>query len=245
MATVSTRDVRAVILAGGRGTRLRPLTTVFPKPLVPLGDKPVIEILLRRLANLGFRDVTLCTGYLHELIMAVCGDGSRWGLNIAYSHEEGVLGTAAPLASVQGLTDPFVVMNGDLLTTLNFAHLLDDHARTGADLTIGVFRREVKIDLGVVESDADGRFLDYREKPTYQFEVSMGVNVLSRRVMNHIEPGRYLDMPDLVLKIHRAGGQVRCYREDCFWLDIGRMDDYALAQEQFERNASMFLGEPA
>jgi len=242
---MATRDVRAVILAGGRGTRLRPLTTVFPKPLVPLGDKPVIEILLRRLANLGFRDVTLCTGYLHELVMAVCGDGSRWGLNISYSHEEGVLGTAAPLASVEGLTDPFIVMNGDLLTTLNFAHLLDDHVRTGADLTIGVFRREVKIDLGVVESDAEGRFRDYREKPSYQFEVSMGVNVLSRRVMSHVEPGKYLDMPDLVLRVHRAGGTVRCYREDCFWLDIGRMDDYALAQEQFEKNASMFLGEPA
>lgn len=244
MSQINTHDVKAVILAGGRGTRLRPLTTVFPKPLVPLGDKSVIEILLLRLVKQGFRDVTLCTGYLHELIMAVCGDGSRWGLNISYSHEEGILGTAAPLASVEGLTEPFIVMNGDLLTTLNFAQLLEDHVRTGADLTVGVCRREIKIDLGVVESDPTGRFRDYHEKPTYQFEVSMGVNVLSQRVLRHIERGKRLDMPELVLRVHRAGGQVRCYRGDCFWLDIGRMDDYTLAQELFEKNASLFLGDP-
>jgi NDP-mannose synthase len=245
MTDLSPGAVRAVILAGGKGTRLRPLTTVFPKPLVPLGEKPIIEILLRRLSSLGFREVTLCTGYLHELIMAVCGDGSQYGLRISYSHEEGQLGTAAPLASVEGLTDPFIVMNGDLLTTLNLRSQLHFHTETGADITVGVFRRDIKIDLGVVESDEQGRFRDFREKPVYHFEVSMGVNVLSRSVMRFVEKGKYLDMPDLILQVHRSGGQVRCYREDCYWLDIGRMDDYALAQEQYEQNQAMFLGEPA
>lgn len=236
-------DVRAVILAGGRGTRLRPLTTVFPKPLVPLGDKPVLEILLRRLSNLGFRNVTLCTGYLHELIMAVVGDGSQYGLRVAYSHEQEQLGTAAPLAAVEDLTDPFIVMNGDLLTTLDFRNQLRYHHDTDADITVGVFRRDVKIDLGVVESDDEGRFHDFREKPVYHFEVSMGVNVLTQSVMRFIERGKYLDMPDLILRVHNAGGHVRCYRENCFWLDIGRMEDYATAQEQYEQNAAMFLGD--
>ncbi|MGQ9662694.1 MAG: sugar phosphate nucleotidyltransferase [Kiritimatiellia bacterium] len=242
MSAMTPGDVRVVILAGGRGTRLRPLTTVFPKPLVPLGDKPILEILLRRLSNLGFKNATLCTGYLHELIMAVVGDGSQYGLCVEYSYEEGQLGTAAPLAAVERLTDPFVVMNGDLLTTLDFRNQLRFHTDTGADITIGVFRRDVKIDLGVVESDEQGRFCDFREKPTYHFEVSMGVNVLNLSVLRFIERGKYLDMPDLILRVHKAGGRVYCYREDCFWLDIGRMEDYAIAQEHYERNAATFLG---
>jgi len=244
MGELTAGNVKAIILAGGRGTRLKPLTTVFPKPLVPLGDKPIIEILLRRLARFGFRNITLCTGYLHELIVAVCGDGSRFGVNIDYAREDGPpLGTAAPLAGVGHLSDPFVVMNGDLLTTLDFRKLLRFHGDHRADITIGVFRRDIRIDLGVVESDENGCFRSFTEKPVYRFEVSMGVNVLTPAVMRHIQPGKYLDMPDLILKVHHEGGRVRCYREDCYWLDIGRMDDYALAQEQFEQNESMFLGE--
>ena len=245
MPDANPADVRVVILAGGRGTRLRPLTAVFPKPLVPLGNKPVIEILLHRLAGFGFRNVVLGTGYLAELIMAVCGDGSRFGLEITYSHEEAPLGTAGPLALVRDLTDPFLVMNGDLLTTLNFATMLQHHVTHGAAATIGVYQRDVRIDFGVIERDDDGRFDGYNEKPTYHFEVSMGVNVLSRSVLQHIEPGQHMDMPDLILKVRDAGGTVQCYREDCYWLDIGRMDDYALAQEQFAENEHMFLGENA
>jgi len=113
-------DVKGIILAGGKGVRLRPLTNVLPKPLVPLGEKPILEILLRRLASFGLHHVNLCTGYLSELIMAVCGDGSRYGLNISYSSENKPLGTAAPLARVADLTDTNLVMNGDLLTTLRF-----------------------------------------------------------------------------------------------------------------------------
>jgi NDP-mannose synthase len=243
MEDVAAKDIRVVILAGGKGARLRPFTTVFPKPLVPLGDKPIIEILLRRLSRFGFRKVTLCVGHLRELIMAVCGDGSQFGVEIEYSYEEGPLGTAAPLANVSGLTDPIVVMNGDLLTTLSFHNILRYHAEQEADITVGVFRRDVKIDLGVVESDKEGRFLNFREKPVYHFEVSMGVNVIGASAARHIVKGSYLDMPELVLKTHAAGGRVLCFREECYWLDIGRVDDYALAQEQYEQNQAMFLGE--
>ena len=242
--TMTSKDTRAVILAGGKGTRLRPLTAVFPKPLVPLGDKPILEILLTRLQRFGFLDVTLCTGYLAEMIRILCGDGSKFGMNIEYSGEEEPLGTVGPLGFIQNLTDPFIVMNGDLLTTLDFNAMLNFHLEQRADLTIGCYQRDVSIDFGVIESDENGRFTGCREKPTYHFEVSMGVNILSSSAMQYVEPGKYMDMPDLILKVHEEGGKVCCYREKCFWLDIGRMDDYALAQEQFEKNQDMFLQVP-
>jgi NDP-sugar pyrophosphorylase family protein len=242
VAHTSIRDVRAVILAGGRGARLQPLTAVFPKPLVPLGNKPILEILLRRLVTFGLTEVTLCTGYLSELLMAVFGDGSKLGVKIRYSREESPLGTAGALAMVDDLTDPFLVLNGDLLTTLEFNRMLEYHEAHQADITVGTFQRDVRIDLGVIESDEQGRFVGYREKPTYHFEVSMGVNVLRRRVTERIEPNKPLDMPDLIAGVHASGGKVCCYREDCYWLDIGRMDDYALAQEQYAQNEQMFLG---
>jgi NDP-sugar pyrophosphorylase family protein len=234
--------VRAVVLAGGRGTRLRPLTTIFPKPLVPLGDKPVLEILLRRLAAHDVRQVTLSTGYLSELLMAVVGDGGKYGVQVSYCQEEQPLGTAGPLALIRNeLTSPFLVMNGDLLTSLSFSKLLEHHHQTGADATVAVFRRDVKIDFGVIESSADGHFEGYREKPTYHFEVSMGVYAMNPSVLKHVPDGQHFDMPDLITRIHASGGRVACYREDCFWLDIGRMDDYATAQDQFEKNQGMFL----
>ena len=243
MSELSNEHLTVALLTGGRGTRLAPLTTVFPKPLVPLGEKPVLEILLRQLARHKFRDVILSTGYLSELLMAVVGDGSKYGVAVTYKHEEHPLGTAGPLALLRDrLSDPFLVMNGDLLTTLSFTALVEHHRREKNDATVAVFPREVKIDFGLIERDGDGRFAGYREKPVYSFEVSMGVYAMSRSVLQYVPDGVKLDMPDLIARIHAAGGRVGCYREDCYWLDIGRMDDYAKAQEQFERNAEMFLG---
>jgi len=238
---MNNNQIRAVILAGGKGTRLRPLTAVFPKPLVPLGDKPVLEILLRRLSASGFTEVTICTGYLGELIRAVCGDGEKFGLHIDYVNEDTPLGTAGPLSLIPNLTDPFVVMNGDLLTTLDFRQMLQFHREQEADFTVGVFPREVKIDFGVIQFDSAGAFRGYDEKPTYHFEVSMGVNVISRAALEHLDEGRPMDMPALVLKVHGAGGRVACYRQTCQWLDIGRMDDYAQAQDEFAQNEAAFL----
>lgn len=236
------RNVRAVVLAGGRGVRLRPLTSVLPKPLVPLGDKSMLEILLRRLKAFGFSDVTICTGYLAELIMAVCGDGSAYGLNISYSSEDQPLGTAAPLARIKDLSDVVIVMNGDLLTTLDFDKMIDFHIRSNADFTIGVYQRDVRIDFGVVLSDEEGCFAGFNEKPTYHYEVSMGVNVINKDVIESIDPNQYLDMPDLIKRIHDRGGKVALYREDCYWLDIGRMDDYETAQEVYESMKDQLLG---
>lgn len=243
LAPPTCADVTAAILAGGEGTRLRPLTTVFPKPLVPIADKPVIEILLRRLAAHRFRNVTLCTGYLAELIMAVCGNGSQYGLSIDYVREENKLGTAGPLTLLQHPTDPLFVMNGDLLTTLDFGAMLDHHVRTGAAATIAVTTRKVKIDFGVIESARDGRFTRYIEKPTMDLHVSMGAYVLARRVLEHLEPGRRMDMPDLITRIADSGERVSCFNSDCYWIDIGRMEDYGIAQEQFAKEPERFLND--
>jgi NDP-sugar pyrophosphorylase family protein len=236
-------EIRAVVLAGGKGIRLRPLTAVLPKPLVPLGEMPILEILLRRLSSFGFRNITLCTGYLSELLMAVFGDGQKFGLNIEYVRESSPLGTAGPLATIDGLTDPFIVMNGDLLTTLDFGNMLRYHVEQNAQATIGTYEREVKIDFGVIDRNNDGHFCGYREKPSFQYDVSMGVNVLSRQTLKFIEAGQHMDMPELMMKIHQSEGKVCCFGEKCYWLDIGRMDDYAKAQDEFESKKSLFLGE--
>ncbi|HLT89811.1 MAG TPA: sugar phosphate nucleotidyltransferase [Woeseiaceae bacterium] len=240
MAANELANTKAVILAGGKGTRLRPLTAVFPKPLVPLGHRPVIEILLEKLKNSGLRDITISTGYLAELVMAVCGDGSKFGLSIRYAREEKPLGTAGPLGQMDLGSGTVIVLNGDLLTTLSFADVLRFHEQQGADVTIAVHRREVKIDFGVVDSDAEGAFTGFREKPVFDFEVSMGVNVLSAKARSLITPGEYLDMPDLILQVHAGGGKVCCFRHDGYWLDIGRMDDYAQAQADFDENEAKF-----
>ncbi len=234
--------MKAIILAGGKGTRLRPLTAVFPKPLVPLGHKPIIEVLLSKIKNASLTDVTISTGYLAELVMAVCGDGSKFGLDIKYTHEESPLGTAGPLGLMDLGDEDIIIMNGDLLTTLNFNNFMAYHREQKADVTIAIHARNVKIDFGVVDMDSNGQFVGFREKPTFDYDVSMGVNILSAKARELISANEYLDMPDLILKVHESGGKVCCYREECYWLDIGRMDDYAQAQKDFENNEIEFIG---
>jgi NDP-sugar pyrophosphorylase family protein len=239
--------MQAVILAGGKGTRLRPYTTVLPKPLMPLGDRPILEIILRQLHQAGVRQVILAVGHLGQLFQAFFQDGQRLGLQISYVFEDRPLGTAGPLGAMLGdLEDDFLVMNGDLLTTLSYRNLFDFHRTRGAAATIGLYRRDVKIDFGVFESGPDGRLLRYIEKPTYHFDVSMGVNILNRRAIEpHVASGSHLDLPDLMVRLVDGGAGVHCYQEPCEWLDIGRVDDYQRAVEIFETRKSDFLpGEP-
>jgi len=234
--------VRAVILAGGKGTRLAPYTVAFPKPLMPLGDVPILEIVVRQLAHYGFDRITMAVGHLAELIEAFFGDGSKFGLAIDYSREDRPLGTAGPLKRIADLPERFLVMNGDLLTDLNYADLMHRHAEQENDATIGVYEKQVKIDLGVLERDGDGRIVDYREKPTLGYDVSMGVYVFSRGVLE-IVPDDYFDFPDLVLALIRKGRPIRGYPFGGLWLDIGRAEDYAAAIETFERERARFLPE--
>jgi NDP-sugar pyrophosphorylase family protein len=229
-----------VILAGGKGTRLAPYTVAFPKPLMPLGDVPILEIVVRQLEHFGFDHVTMAVGHLSELIRAFFGDGSKYGLKIDYSREDRPLGTAGPLRRIPDLPESFLVMNGDLLTDLDYADLMRRHREQANDATIGVYRKQVKIDLGVLERDGDGRITDYKEKPTLAYEVSMGVYAFSRGVLEHV-PDAYFDFPDLVLELIRRGRPIRGYAFDGLWLDIGRADDYGKAIETFERERKRFL----
>lgn len=222
--------MRAVILAGGRGTRLAPYTTVLPKPLMPVGDMPIVELLIRRLADAGITHVTLAVGHLAGLIMAYfehCGDLE---VEIEYSLESEPLGTAGPLAQVRGLDDTFLVMNGDLLTDLDFTQLVATHRDAAATATVGAFRRAVKIDLGVLEVDDHQRIKGYIEKPTHEFLVSMGVYALEPSALTYIEPQTYLDLPALVARLLQAGEPVAMHLHPGYWLDIGRPDDYERAQ---------------
>jgi NDP-sugar pyrophosphorylase family protein len=236
---------KAVILAGGKGTRLAPFTTVFPKPLMPLDETPILEIVLRQLARAGFTDVTLAVGYLATLIEAFFGDGERLGVRLTYSHEEQPLGTAGPLANIEGLDEPFLVMNGDVLCTLDYGAFLDGHVASGAAATISTYTRENRIDFGVVESDEDDRVVGYVEKPSQKYLVSMGVYAFSPQVLPRIEKGEYLDFPDLVLRLLANDEHVRSVPFDGYWLDIGRHDDFERAQAEFAARRAEFLGEGA
>jgi NDP-sugar pyrophosphorylase family protein len=232
--------MRAVILAGGKGTRLAPYTVAFPKPLMPIGDLPILEIVVRQLRHHGFTRITMAVGHLAELIHAFFGDGAKFNVSIDYSREEKPLGTAGPLRLIPDLGESFLVMNGDLLTDLDYGDFMRRHLADGNDATIGVHDKKVKIDLGVLERDGDGRIVDYLEKPTLSYEVSMGVYAFSRAVLQYIPDG-YFDFPDLVLELIRRGRQIRGYRFDGLWLDIGRGEDYAQAVDTFEAERSRFL----
>ena len=238
---ISTDRLQAVILAGGKGTRLAPYTTVFPKPLMPLGEVPILEIVIRQLKQAGIEAITLAVGHLSELIQTFFQDGRRFGVHIEYVREEKPLGTAGPLAAISGLDHTFLVMNGDVLTTLDFADLLNYHRQNKSSATIAMHAREVNIDFGVIESGANGRIHNYIEKPSYAFQVSMGIYVFEPRVLRYIPPGERFDFPELVLSMLAAGEAVNGYAYDGYWMDIGRPDDYAQAIEDFLHKPDRFL----
>jgi NDP-sugar pyrophosphorylase family protein len=233
--------MQAILLAGGKGTRLRPFTATIPKPLLPLGDLPIVEVVIRQLAAAGIRRIAVCLGHLPHLFVASIGDGSRFGVAIDYYTEEEPLGTAGPLRMIADPGEHFLVMNGDLLTTLDYRRLIAAHRAGTAWATIAVRRREVKIDFGVVVTAADGRLVDYQEKPVISYEVSMGINVLSRRCLELIPAGRRFDIPELMLAIVRHGETVQTFQTDCYWQDIGRFDDYEQACADYEHEPMRFL----
>jgi NDP-mannose synthase len=235
--------MRAVVLAGGRGSRLKPYTTVLPKPLMPIGDMPILELLLRQLRRTPVKRVTLAVGHLAPLLMAYFGDGSRFGIAIDYSHEDEPLGTAGPLSRLTDLDGTFVVLNGDLLTDIDLNAMLAFHRANGAAATIGTFQRDLPIDLGVVDVDDASRVTGYREKPINHYRVSMGVYLLEPQVMRHIPRDTKFDLPDLVLALLAAGEPVAAYLHDGYWLDIGRPDDYQRALNEFETLRARLLPE--
>jgi len=233
--------MRAVILAGGKGTRLRPFTTNFPKPLVPVGDVPILEILLRQLKAAGVDEVTLLTGHLAYLLESYFTDGSALGLRIDYLKESVPLGTAGPLRVLAGRIDgDFFVMNGDLLTDVDFVALMHYHRESGAAVTVSTYHRAEQIQLGVLELDGSGDVVGYQEKPTLHLDISMGAYAMSAAVLDRI-PDRFYDMPQLIVDLIADGQRVAGRPHPGFWLDIGRVDDYAKANEMFAENPGRFL----
>lgn len=234
--------MQAVILAGGKGTRLKPYTTNFPKPLMPIGDKPILEILLTQLKSYGFKEIVIAVNHLADLIIAFLGHGEKLGLNIRYSMEDMPLGTAGPLRQIPDLDDNFLVMNGDLLTSLNYKDLYDTHVKNKNDATINVYKKSIKIDLGVIERTGS-TFNNYIEKPNYSFDVSTGIYIFNKSVIDQIPVNEKYDMPSFILDLKNKHHKVYCYSVEHLWLDIGRVDDYESATELFENNKNLFFNE--
>ena len=235
--------MQAIILAGGKGTRLSPYTTVLPKPLVPVGDYPILEILIRQLAKCGVEKIVLTIGYHYELFQAFCGNGKKWGIDLEYSLEDKPLGTIGPIRLVKNLDDNFLIINGDTLTDLDYRELYTLHMREKNIMTIATSTRFVSIDYGVIRTENNSHVVSYNEKPKLQYLVSMGVNVLSKEVLDIVPDGVRFDFPQLVLELLNKKKPVRCYVHKGYWLDIGRPEDHAVAVKQFEENKKKFLGE--
>lgn len=236
--------MKAVVLAGGKGARLAPYTKILPKPLMPIGDMPILEILLLQMRRAGVSDVILTVGHLAELLEVFFQRGERVGMRIQYSMEDHPLGTAGPLSLVADqLDDTFLVSNGDVLTTLDLRELVAYHHQSGAAATIASNIRRVKIDLGVLQYDGADVLTGYIEKPTYEFSVSMGIYVFEPCVLRYIPYNQYLDFPDLVLRLIAGGEKVCGYRFDGYWQDLGRPDDYEQAVDEFERLRPQILRE--
>jgi len=233
--------MQAIILAGGKGRRLLPYTTVLPKPLMPIGDYAILEVILKQLRHAGFKKVTISTGYLHELIHAYIDSNKTLGLKITYAHEETPLGTIGPLRLIKKLDDNFLVMNGDILTDLDYSALIKAHREKNAIATVATYQRDTHIDFGVLEKNKDNRIIAFREKPTYHFDVSMGVYVFSKKILDFVPENTPFGFDQLMYALTEKKAPVFSYPHNGYWLDIGRPDDYARSIEEFERYKDRFL----
>jgi NDP-mannose synthase len=233
--------MQAIILAGGKGRRLMPYTTVLPKPLMPIGDYSILEVILRQLKHCGFKRVTISTGYLHELIHAYLDSNKALGLDISYAHEDTPLGTIGPLRLIDQLDDTFLVMNGDILTDIKYRDLIASHHKNKAIATVATYQRDVNIDFGVLEKDDNRKIVAFKEKPTFHFDVSMGVYVFSKKILDYVPMGEPFGFDQLMYALTAKHEAVYSYQHSGYWLDIGRPDDYARSIEEFERYKDRFL----
>jgi NDP-mannose synthase len=232
---------RAVVLAGGTGTRLRPYTIVLPKPLMPIGNYPILEVIVRQLVEQGFTHITLAVNHQANLIKAFFGDGKQWNVHIDYSLENKPLSTVAPLMLIPDLPENFLLMNGDVLTDLDFAGFLERHVTAGRIFTIAAARRVQLIDYGVLQTDSSSRLTGFNEKPQMDFLVSMGVYGVNRAVLDFVPLDTKYGFDNLMTSLLAKGESVAVDRHDGYWLDIGRPDDYMRAIDEFEQRRAEFL----
>ncbi len=233
--------MRAIVLAGGKGRRLYPYTLVLPKPLVPLGDRSILEIVVRQLAAHGFDHITCAVGYHADLIMAVMGDGKKWDVKIDYVVEASPLGTIGPLATISPPQEPFLVMNGDLLTDLNYRDLMDYHQQNGNIATIATYKRHVKLSLGVVTYNEEQRITGFEEKPEFDYDVSMGIYVFDPRIQDYIPKDQAFGFDQLIFRLLESDEKAAVYPFDGHWLDMGTYEDLNAAIEEFEKNRTRYL----
>ena len=235
--------MQAVILAGGKGTRLRPYTNVLPKPLMPVGDMPILEVIIKQLKFFGTDRVIIAVGHLHHMIESFFKNGEEYGIDIQYSLENDPLGTAGPIGLImEDLDENFLVINGDLLTNINFRNVFDSHINNDADATLATFERTLEIDFGLVETNDNSELIDYKEKPLSKYKVSMGINVFKKSsIIPILDNKQHIDIPDVMMNLVKQGKKVHCYSEECTWLDIGRIDDYNEAVNIFEENKNIYL----
>ncbi len=232
---------RAIILAGGKGTRLRPYTWVLPKPLMPIGEFPILEIIIKQLVSHGFDHITLAVNHQAELIKAFFGNGEKWSITIDYSLEDKPLSTMGPLKLIKDLPENFLVMNGDILTDLNFREFFELHSSSGNIFTISSYVREHINDYGVLETDRNNSLSGFKEKPITRFEVSMGIYMASSRILPFIPEGIPYGFDTLMLDLMREKQPATVRKHDGYWLDIGRPDDYHVAIDKFENERELFL----
>ena len=227
--------MRAIILAGGKGTRLRPFTTLIPKPLVPLGGKyAILELVIMQLAGNGFSQITLAVNHLSNLVMSYFGDGSRWGVDINYSTEEGELSTIGPLTLIKDLPENFLVMNGDILCDINYQEFLSQHTLRGSEVSVCVTNRSNKLDYGALEFNTNKQLIGFVEKPEFNFSVSMGIYCLNRSIIKSLAVGKKFGFDDLMYLCIKNKSNLFINEFDGVWLDIGRPDDYDYANDNFE-----------
>ena len=234
---------RAIILAGGKGIRMRPYTVVLPKPLMPVGEFPILEVIVRQLVRHSFDHVTMAVNHQAEIIRAFFQDGAKWGVKIDYSMEDKPLSTMAPLRLIDDLPENFMVMNGDILTDLSYSDFYESHVSNNNIFTISAHSREQKVDYGVLEMDENNHLTGFTEKPSAEYLVSMGIYMASRRIMDFIPVGKSYGFDNLMLDLLAAGKPASVQKFDGYWLDIGRPDDYVQAIEEFEQMKQRFLGE--
>ena len=223
--------MRAIILAGGKGSRLKPYTALIPKPLVPIGgDTSIIEIIIKQLSRCGFKHITLAVNHLSHLIESYLGNGKKYGVKIDYSLESKVLGTVGPLTNINDLPENFLVMNGDILTNINFKTLLNLHKRKRNLITLATFKRDTFIDFGTLETRKN-KVTKFVEKPVMNFDVSMGVYCLNRNALKNLKKNKFMNF-DIFIK-NNIKKKIYAFNHKGFWLDIGRVDDYEYANQNF------------
>jgi NDP-mannose synthase len=235
--------MRAIILAGGKGTRLRPYTVVLPKPLMPIGEYPILEVIVRQLAQQGFTHITMAVNHQAKIIQAFFENGERWGINIDYSIETKPLSTMGPLQLIKDLPENFLVMNGDILTDLNYRDFLSHHAGCKNNFTIAAFERILKSEYGVLKINEYDQLSGFEEKPEFRFDVSMGIYALNRSVLQYIPEDHPYGFDKLMLDLLANGNPASVMRYNGYWLDIGRSDDYVVAIDIFEKSRATFLKE--